>query len=222
MLSKILIQSAAVALFAAVVDSQAVPSGEPFFDASDIEDVVPSQYLAPAEATSIAAVADSFIASVTAAPEYSSVFSVLATGIPVTARLAIENDPTDFVLGLLQGSPPSWATALPPSVEQYLESIARDAAKIVTSDFAGLYTSVSSEVAALETGAAVSGGFVAPTGGYGKSNFTAPRPTGSAAAPGSTPLPFQPSPGAASSLQIGRIFATVVAAGLGVGAWLMF
>lgn len=49
MLSKILIQSAAVALFAAVVDSQAVPSGEPFFDASDIEDVVPSQYLAPAE-----------------------------------------------------------------------------------------------------------------------------------------------------------------------------
>ena len=174
------------------------------------------------QATSIAAVADSFIASVTAAPEFSSVVSVLATGIPATAQEAIEADPTDFVLDLLHGSPPpSWATALPPSVSQYIESIAEQAANIVTSDFGGLYTSVSSEVAALETGAAVSGGFVFPTGGYTNSNYTSPRATGSAVAPGSSPQAF-PGASSAPSLRVGSIAAAVVAASMGFGAWLLY
>lgn len=171
------------------------------------------------QATSIAAVADSFIASITSAPEFSSVLSVLAPGVPATAQEAIEGDPTDFVLGLLHGSPPpSWATALPPSAGEYIESVAEDAAKIITSDFAGLYTSVTPEVAALETGTAASSGFAYPTGGSGRSNYTAPRPTGSPAAPGSSPQAF---PGSANSLRVGSITAFVVAAGMGVGAWLL-
>lgn len=175
------------------------------------------------QATSIAAVADSFIASLTAAPEFSSVISVLATAIPVTAQEAIEDDPTDFVLGLIQGSPPpSWATALPPSVEEYLVSVAEDAANIVTSDFAELYTSVSSEVAALQTGAPISSGFVLPTGEYGKSNFTGPRPTGSAPVPRPTPIPFQPSPGAGASLRILSMAGAGLAAGMTVVTWLLF
>lgn len=172
------------------------------------------------QATSVAVVADSFIASVTAAPQFSSIVSVLATAIPITAEEAIANNPEAFLLGMVRGSSlPSWATSLPPSVEKYIESVAEDAAKIVTSDFAGLYTSVSSEVAAFATGASVSGGFASPTGGYGGSNFTGPRPTGSPAPPGSTPQPF---PGVANSLPAGSVAATVLAAGMGVGAWLMF
>ncbi|KAL8716735.1 MAG: hypothetical protein Q9225_005964 [Loekoesia sp. 1 TL-2023] len=220
MQSKKLFQLVAVALHAAAVNAQATSTDEPLLDASDIEDVVPTQILAPAEATSIAAVADSFIASITSAPEFSSVVSVLATGVPVTAQEAIEADPTNFVLDLLRGSPPpSWATALPPSVGEYIQSVAEDAAQIVTSDFAGLYTSVSSDVAALETGAAASSGFAYPTGGSGRSNYTAPRPTGSAAAPGPSTQAF---PGSANSLRVGSITAFVVAAGMGVGAWLLF
>ncbi|KAL8688909.1 MAG: hypothetical protein Q9218_005296 [Villophora microphyllina] len=189
MLSKDLLASAAVALCATSINAQATTTDEPLVDASDIEEVVPTQLLSPAEATSLAAVADSFIASVTAAPEFSSVVSVLSTGIPVTAQEAIEADPSDFLLNLINGSPPpSWATALPPSVGQYIESVASNAANIFTSDFPELYASATSEVAALETSAAASGGFTFPSGGYGGSNFTGSRATGSAAAPGLSPI----------------------------------
>lgn len=208
---------ATAALFAITVNSQA--TGEPAIDAADIEQVIPTEFLAPAAATSIAAVADSFIASVTAAPEFSSVVSVLATGIPITAQIAIQNDPEGFLLDIVQGSSlPSWITELPPSVTQYIESIGQDAANIVTSDFPGLYTSLSSEVAAFETSAAVSGGYAYPTGGYGTGNTTAPRPTGSAPAPGSPPQSFSSS---AFSLRAGSMIAGVVTVGMGVGAWLM-
>ncbi|KAL8900544.1 MAG: hypothetical protein Q9207_005649 [Kuettlingeria erythrocarpa] len=220
--SKTLAQAAVLAFHVLGVNSQATPSDEPLVEAEDIQAVVPSELLSPAYATSIAAAADSFIASVTAAPEFSSVASVLATALPLTAQEAIANDPEGFLLTLVRGeSIPSYITALPPSVEQYVQSIAEDAAQIVTSDFGALYTSVSSEVAELATGAPVipiSGGFVSPTGGYGKSNFTGPRPTGSAAAPASTPQPFA---GAASSLRTGGVIAAVVTAGMGVGAWLL-
>ncbi|KAL8830279.1 MAG: hypothetical protein Q9170_005808 [Blastenia crenularia] len=211
MQSKLLFYST---LCAVAVNSQSTSTDEPLIDAGDIENVIPTQYLAASEATSIAAVADSFIASVTAAPEFTSVVSVLATGIPITAQQAIESDPEAFLLNIVRGSPlPSWATALPPSVSQYIESVAQDAANIVTSDFADLYTSVSSEVAALETGAAASGAFVYPTGGYGgKSNYTAPRPTGSAAAPGSTPQSFPGGASGATSLRIGGLATGLVAA----------
>ncbi|KAL9595304.1 MAG: hypothetical protein Q9219_006526 [cf. Caloplaca sp. 3 TL-2023] len=221
MQSKYLLRSAAVALYATTINCQGTSTDEPLIDAGDIEDVIPTSILAPAEATSIAAVADSFIASVTAAPEFSSVVSVLATGIPITAQAAIGQDPNGFLEGILRGSPlPAWATALPPSVEQYIESVAQDAANIVTSDFADLYTSVSAEVAALETGTARSGGYAYPTGGYGNSNYTNPRPTGSAPAPGSTPQSF---PGSgASSVRIGGVITSVLAAGLGAGAWIFF
>ncbi|KAL8926671.1 MAG: hypothetical protein Q9208_002745 [Pyrenodesmia sp. 3 TL-2023] len=229
--SKTLAQAAAVAFYAFGVHSQITPSDEPLVEAEDIQAVVPTELLSPAYvrdanvlATSIAAAADSFIASITAAPEFSSVASVLATAVPLTAQEAIANDPEGFLLSLVRGAPvPSYLTALPPSVEQYVQSVAEDAAQIVTSDFGALYTSVSSEVAELATGAPiipVSGGFVSPTGGYGGvSNFTGPRPTGSAAPPGSSPQAF---PGAASSLRAGSVAAAVVAAGMGVGAWLLF
>ncbi|KAI4177668.1 MAG: hypothetical protein LQ343_000131 [Gyalolechia ehrenbergii] len=209
------IQRATVAaLYAFAVNSQDTSSHEPVLDAADIEDVVPIEILAPAAATSLAAAADSFIA----APQFSSLLSVLATGIPTTAPIAIQNAPTDFLLDLSRGSAlPSWATALLPSAGQYLESVGQDATNIITSDFAGLYTSVSSQVAALETGAAASGGYVYPTGGCGNGNNTAPRPTASAAAPGSPPAPFDSS---ASSLRVGSIIACVVTIGMGAGVWL--
>ncbi|KAL8713708.1 MAG: hypothetical protein Q9220_002234 [cf. Caloplaca sp. 1 TL-2023] len=199
--------------------AQTTSIDQPLLDAADIEDVVPTQILSPAEATSIAAVADSFIASVTAAPQFSSVVSVLATGIPITAQAEIENDPTDFLLDLVRGSPlPAWATALPPSVGEYIESVAEAAAAVATSDFAALYTSVSAEVAALETGAPSSGGYIFPSGGYVQSNSTTfnstagPQPTGSAVVPGTTPQPF---PGAATSLKSGNTAVALVIASIG-------
>ncbi|KAL8755242.1 MAG: hypothetical protein Q9184_004852 [Pyrenodesmia sp. 2 TL-2023] len=223
MYSKTLAPAAAVVFYALGVHSQASPSNEPIVEAEDIQAVVPTELLSPSYATSIAAAADSFIASVTAGPEFSSVASVLATAIPLTAQAAIANDPEGFLLSLVRGAPvPSYITALPPSVDEYVQSVAEDAAQIVTSDFGALYTSVSSQVAELATGAPiipVSAGFVSPTGGYGLSNFTGPRPTGSAAAPGPPPQSF---PGAASSLRAGSVAAAVVAAGMGVGAWLLF
>ena len=123
------------------------------------------------------------------------------------------------MLDILRGSPaPAWASSLPPSVGQYVESLARDAAEVVTEEFGGLYTSVSSQVAALETGAAASGGYVVPTGGYLSPNYTAPQPTGSAAPPGSNPVPFE---GSASSLRVKTAAAAVVAMGIVTGALLV-
>ncbi|KAI4248347.1 MAG: hypothetical protein LQ352_005936 [Teloschistes flavicans] len=219
MFSRCLLSSAVVALCATTINSQTTRADEPPLEASDIEDAVPTQLLNPAEATSLAAAADSFIASVTAAPEYSSVLSVLSTGVPVTAQEAIEDDPSDFILDLINGSPlPSWATALPPSVEQYIESVASAAANVFTSDFPELYASATSEVAALETSAAASGGFVFPTGGYGGSNNTGPQASGSVAAPGTTPKAF---PGAASTNRVGGVAMAVLGAGIAVGALLV-
>ncbi|KAL8938374.1 MAG: hypothetical protein Q9216_003931 [Gyalolechia sp. 2 TL-2023] len=208
MQTKIIQQTTVAALYAIAVNSQASPSREPLLDAGDIQDVFPSAILAPDVATSLATAADSIIASVTAAPQFTSFLSVVATGIPITAQIEIQNDPTDFVLDILSGSPlPSWATALPPSVGQYLESVAQDVNSIVTSDFGALYTSVSSEVAALETGVASTGGYSYPTGGYSSGNSTVPRPTGSAVAPGSTPAAFDSS---AFSLRAGSIITGAV------------
>ncbi|KAL8946874.1 MAG: hypothetical protein Q9222_006786 [Ikaeria aurantiellina] len=227
MKSNVLLSSAIVAFHAASSIAQATSNDEPLIDAGDIEAVVPTQIVSPAEATSIATVLDSFIASVTAAPQFSSVISVLATGIPITAQQDIEDDPTDFVLDIVRGSPlPAWATSLPPSVGEYIESIAEDAAAVATSDFAGLISSASAEVAALETGAVASGGYVFPSGGYVQSNSTGsiptsgPRPTGSAVVPGSTPQPPQAFPGAATSLNGGTMTAALVVAG--IGALLLF
>lgn len=166
------------------------------------------------QATSVAAAANSFIASVTAAPEYSSVLSVLATGIPATAQAAIANAPEDYILDIVRGSPPpSWATALPPSVEEYFQSIGEDAARFITAEFGGLYTSVSSGVAdAIETG-----GFALPTGGaYGTGNSTQPGPTATGAGPITNPVPFE----GAASRSISSIVAAVAAAG--IGACLLF
>ncbi|KAL8696753.1 MAG: hypothetical protein Q9224_002639, partial [Gallowayella concinna] len=209
----ILMSSVALA-FSATVNSQATSTNEPAVEASDIEAVIPTEIISPAQATSIAAVADTFIASVTAAPEYSSVLSVLATGIPITAQVDIAKNPEQFLLNLLSGSPPpAWATALPPSVAEYVESVGEAAAQLVTSDFPDLYTSLSAEAAALETGASGSGPFILPTGGYQGSNYTNPRPTGSAAGPGSTPEPFVPGSGA--SVNAKGFTLAVVAAGFG-------
>ncbi|KAL8765262.1 MAG: hypothetical protein Q9203_006647 [Teloschistes exilis] len=234
MLSRCLLHSAVVALCATTINAQAAETddSEPILVASDIEDVVPTQLLSPAAATSLAAVADSFIASVTAAPEFSSVVSVLETGIPVTGQEAIEADPYGFVLALIDGSPlPSWTTVLPPSVRQYIESVGSEAANMLSSDFPELYASATSKVAALETSAATSGGFVFPTGGYGGSNGTGPRLSGSAAAPGTTarvsgsvaaPGTTQKAfPGAASTKRVGGVAMAVVGAGVAAGALLM-
>ncbi|KAL8926096.1 MAG: hypothetical protein Q9172_001924 [Xanthocarpia lactea] len=217
--SKTLLASAAFALCTVAVNSQNT-ADEPVIEASDIEAVVPSEIISPVEATSIAVVADSFIASVTAAPEFSSVVSVLATAIPITAQAEIAADPEGYLLDIIQGSPPpAWATALPPSVGDYVESLAQDALQVVTSEFPGLYSSVSAEVSALETGSPISGGFVAPTGGYVGSNYTGPRPTGSAVAPGPTPEPFVPGSGA--SINGGGATIAIIAASLGIGALLL-
>ncbi|KAL8815739.1 MAG: hypothetical protein Q9223_005152 [Gallowayella weberi] len=218
--SRTLISSAALAFCATVVNSQNTSSNEPAVEPSDIEAVIPTEIISPARATSIAAVADSFIASVTAAPEYSSVMSVLATGIPVTAQAEIANNPERFLLDLLSGSPPpAWATALPPSVAEYVESVGEAAGQLVTSDFPDLYTSLSTEATALETGASGSGLFFSPTGGYRGTNYTSPRPTNSAAAPGPTPAPFVPGSGA--PIHAGGLTLAVVAAGFGVGTFLL-
>ncbi|KAL8786960.1 MAG: hypothetical protein Q9213_002503 [Squamulea squamosa] len=213
--SKTLITTAAFALCAAIVDAQDT-ANEPAVEASDIEAVIPTEIISPAEATSIANVGNSFIASVTAAPEFSSVISVLSTAIPITAQAEIAADPQGYLLDIIQGSPPpAWATALPPSVGQYVESVAQDAAQIVSSDFPDLYTSISDEVSALETGAPIVGGYVAPTGGYSGTNYTLPRPSGSGVAPGPTPEPFVPGSGA--SANGGSVLFAVMAATFGLG-----
>ncbi|KAL9016482.1 MAG: hypothetical protein Q9185_006175 [Variospora sp. 1 TL-2023] len=212
-----IVQSAAVLAFAALVHSQASPSDPTLVAASDIQNIVPSDILPldPDSATSVAAAANSFIASVTAAPEYSSVLSVLATGIPATAQAAIANDPKDYVQDIVHGSPPpSWATALPPSVNEYFQSIGEDAASIIAAEpgFGELYTSVSSEVAdAIESGRSTS-----PTGAYGTGNSTRPRPTATGANPITNPVPFE----GAASRSVGSIVAVMVAAG--IGACLLF
>ncbi|KAL8749061.1 MAG: hypothetical protein Q9199_007922 [Rusavskia elegans] len=217
--SKTFWTSAAFALCAAMVNSQDTANVE----ASDIEAVVPAEVIDPAEATSLAAIADSYIASVTAAPEFSSVISVLATAIPITAQAEIAADPEGYLLDIIQGSPPpAWATALPPSVGQYVESLAQNAAQIVssvTADYPELVTYASAQASSLETATSIAGGFMSPTGGYGGSNYTSPRPTGSAAAPGSTPQPFIPGSGA--STNVGGVAFAVMAASFGIGALLL-
>ncbi|KAL8966751.1 MAG: hypothetical protein Q9197_005810 [Variospora fuerteventurae] len=217
MYSARIVQSAAVLAFAALVHSQAPPSDETPLDAKDIQDSGLSEILSldPGSATSVAAAANSFIASVTAAPEYSSVLSVLATGIPATAQAAIANDPKDYVSDIVRGSPPpSWATALPPSVDEYFQSIGEDAASMIAAEpgLGELYTSVSSEVAdAIDTGRSTS-----PTGAYGTGNSTRPRPTATGANPITNPIPFE----GAASRSVGSIVAVMVAAG--IGACLLF
>lgn len=175
------------------------------------------------QATSLASIADSYIASVTAAPEFSSVVSILATAIPITAQAEIAADPEGYLLDIIQGSPPpAWATALPPSVGQYFESLSQNAAQIVssvTADYPELVTFASAQASSLETATSIAGGFVAPTGGYGGSNYTSPRPTGSAAAPGSSPEPFVPGSGA--STNVGGPAVAVMAASFGIGALLL-
>ncbi|KAL8958654.1 MAG: hypothetical protein Q9193_004332 [Seirophora villosa] len=206
-----------VLAFAAVVRSQATTDA-PIVEASDIQDAVPSEILSldPGSATSIATAADSFIASVTAAPAYSSVISVLATGIPATAQAAIANDPNypnSIFMDIARGSPvPDWVTELPPSVGEYFRSIGEDAAGVITSDFGALYTSVSSEVAD-----AVQTGYAFPTGGYGTANVTAPRPTPTGFGPNTNTAPFE----GAASRSVGSMVAAVAAAGMGLGAWLL-
>ena len=51
--SKIIRQSAAVALYAIAVQSQTTATDAPLLDASDIEGVVPTDFLAPAEVRDI-------------------------------------------------------------------------------------------------------------------------------------------------------------------------
>ncbi|KAI4227642.1 MAG: hypothetical protein L6R36_002277 [Xanthoria steineri] len=214
--SKTFLTSAAFALCAVKVKSQDTANVE----ASDVEAVVPANVIDPAEATSLASIADGYIASVTAAPEFSSVVSVLATAIPITAQAEIAADPQGYLLDIIQGSPPpAWATALPPSVQDYVESLGQNAAQIVssvTADYPELVTYASAQVSSLETATSIGSGFVAPTGGYGGSNYTNPRPTGSAAAPGSTAAPFVPGSGA--STNVGGAAFAVMAASFGIGA----
>ncbi|KAI4234148.1 MAG: hypothetical protein LQ349_003975 [Xanthoria aureola] len=214
--SKTLLTSAAFALCALMVNSQNSANVE----ASDVEAVVPANVIDPAEATSLASIANGYIASVTAAPEFSSVLSVLATAIPITAQAEIAADPQGYLLDIIQGSPPpAWATALPPSVQDYVESLGQNAAQIVssvTADYPELVTYASAQVSSLETATSIGGGFVAPTGGYAVSNYTSPRPTGSAAAPGSTAAPFVPGSGA--STNVGGAAFAVMAASFGIGA----
>lgn len=49
MLSSCLLHSALVALYATTINAQAAGTDEPILGASDIEDVVPTQLLSPAE-----------------------------------------------------------------------------------------------------------------------------------------------------------------------------
>ncbi|KAL8854122.1 MAG: hypothetical protein Q9221_001044 [Calogaya cf. arnoldii] len=217
MYSKTLLTSA-LALGAVVVNSQETNNN---VEASDIEAVVPAEIISPAEATSLANLADSYIASVTAAPEYSSVLSVLATAIPITAQAEIAANPEGYLLDIIQGSPlPDWATALPPSVGQYIESLAQDAEQLVTSitaEIPELVTYASAQASSLATATSIGGGFVTPTGGYGGSNYTNPRPT--TPANGTAPEPFVPGSGA--SVNVGGAAFAVMAASFGIGALLL-
>ncbi|KAL8991718.1 MAG: hypothetical protein Q9169_007714 [Polycauliona sp. 2 TL-2023] len=219
--SKTILSSAAFALCAAIVNSQDNPVD---VEASDIEAVVPAEIISPAQASSLANVADSVIASITTAPEFSSVVSVLMTAIPVTAQLDIGSDPEGYVMDILQGSPPpAWATALPPSVEEYFQSLALQGAQVaqsLASDFPELVTLDPAPASTLETVTSTGGGYAAPTGGYVTSNTTSPQPTGSAAAPGSPSSPEPFVPGSGASINLGGTAFAVMAASFGVGALL--
>ncbi|KAL8669073.1 MAG: hypothetical protein Q9168_006323 [Polycauliona sp. 1 TL-2023] len=218
--SKTILTSAAFALYAGVVYSQDIAN----IDASDIQDADPADIINPAEATSLANIAEAYLASITSAPEFSSVVSVLQTAIPITAQAEIGSDPEGYVRDILQGSPaPAWATALPPSVEQYFQSLASDGAQVATSlasEFPDLAAAASQQASSFEVATSTGGAYVVPTGGYGASNSSSgPAPTGSGVAPGSSPKPFVPGSGA--SINLGGTAFAVMAASFGIGALLL-
>ncbi|KAI4165622.1 MAG: hypothetical protein LQ342_000564 [Letrouitia transgressa] len=170
-----------------------VDNASDIVDASDVEAFVPTGILPPSQATDLANGIDSFIASVTADPRFSSVASVLATAVP--PYLLANPNPSAaeaYLLSILTAtSLPSWITALPPSVTSYVIELGQGAEGLLKSDAPALYT----QVTAIATVLGGPGGYAGPAGGYGGggANGTAGSGETAVASAGSGAAPAGPS-----------------------------
>ena len=142
--------------------------------------------------------------SITAQPEFSSAVAALETAIPLTAVESIGDSPEDFIMQLATGTLPSWFTAIPTSVIDYVESIGEQAVSLLEADtgISSIPADLVSEVEATATAAydyatAAYGNY--PTGGY-PYGTGAYYPTGTAGSSGyaaptgnSSVVPYSPS-----------------------------
>lgn len=145
--------------------------------------------------------------SVTAQPEFSSAIAALETAVPLSAVAAIGANPEDFIMELATGTIPSWFTAIPTSVVNYVESIGEQALSLVEAGTGisalpeGAVSEVEGSATAAYAGATGSYGVYA-TGGYAYPTGTgAYYPTGSGVSSGfaaptgnSSVVPYSPSP----------------------------
>ena len=157
--------------------------------------------------------------SITAQPEFSSAVAALETVIPLTAVAAIGDNPEDFIMQLATGTIPSWFTAIPTGVVDYIESIGEQAVSILEADtgISSVPADLVSEVEATATaaydyataayGGYATGGYPYGTGAYGTGAYGtgaygtgAYYPTGTAGSSGyaaptgnSSGVPFSPS-----------------------------
>ena len=142
--------------------------------------------------------------SITVQPEFSSAVAALETAIPLTAVESIGENPEDFILELATGTVPSWFTAIPTGVIDYIESIGEQAVSLLEADtgISSIPADLVGEVEATATEAyeyatAAYGGYATggypygagayyPTGTAGSSGYAAP--TGN-----SSVVPYSPS-----------------------------
>lgn len=162
-----------------------------------------------------------YVTSVTAAPEFFSAIAALETAVPLSAVAAIGANPEDFIMELATGTIPSWFTAIPSSVIDYVESIGEQALSLVEAGTGisalpdGAVSEVEASATAAYAGAQIgaygiyaTGGYAHPTGtgygGYAHPTGTGayyPYPTGSGVSGGfaaptgnSSVVPYSPSP----------------------------
>ena len=159
--------------------------------------------------------------SITAQPEFSSAVAALETAIPLTAVESIGESPEDFIMELATGTVPSWFTAIPTSVIEYVESIGEQAVSLLEADtgISSIPADIVSDVEATATagyGGYATGGYPYGTGAYyptgtaGSSGYAAPTGNSSVVpySPSASPQAFT---GAASSRNVALGAAAMVA-----------
>ncbi|KAL8793022.1 MAG: hypothetical protein Q9195_004333 [Heterodermia aff. obscurata] len=208
--SKFIVSTAALTSVAFAQFDLPIPSEDAQGLESLVQGVIPTGYksLIPSETKVVNDIA-AYVTSITAQPEFSSAVAALETAIPLTAFESIGESPEDFIMELATGTIPSWFTAIPTSVIDYVESIGEQAVSLLEADtgISSIPADLVGEVeatgtAAYEYATAAYGGY--PTGGYPTGGYPygtgAYYPTGTAGSSGyaaptgnSSVVPYSPS-----------------------------
>ncbi|MCJ1457340.1 hypothetical protein MMC28_007708 [Mycoblastus sanguinarius] len=79
---------------------------------------------------------NSYLGALVTQPSVSSVLSVLATAVPASLKGYVQTDPVDFLGDLVVATAlPTWASALPASVQSQLGSVINQGYSIIATDF---------------------------------------------------------------------------------------